>query len=69
MIGYHREFDVGAMNFCVHWPGMDPQYTLETIRLFGEKVILEIKRIVGEDDMLAQTRRVRMLIIGGSGQT
>ena len=57
------------MNFCVHWPGMDPQYTLETIRLFGEKVILEIKRIVGEDDMLAQTRQVRMLITGGSGQT
>jgi len=53
VIGYHREFDVGAMNFCVHWPGMDPQYTLETIRLFGEKVIPEIKRTIGDEDMFA----------------
>ena len=53
VIEYHREFDVGAMNFCVHWPGMDPQYTLETIRLFGEKVIPEIKRTIGDQDMFA----------------
>ena len=41
---YHREFDVEFMNFTVHWPGMDPNVTLETIRQFGERVIPEIKR-------------------------
>ena len=41
---YHREFGVEFMNFTVHWPGMDPNVTLETIRQFGERVIPEIKR-------------------------
>ena len=53
IVEYHREFNIGAMNFCVHWPGMDPQFTLETIKLFGEKVIPEIKRTLGDDDMFA----------------
>ena len=41
---YHREFGVEFMNFTVHWPGMDPNVTLETIRQFGERVIPEVKR-------------------------
>lgn len=53
VIDYHKEFGVGAMNFCVHWPGMNPQWTLETIQLFGEKVIPEVKRVVGAEDMFA----------------
>lgn len=41
---YHREFGVEFMSFTVHWPGMDPKVTLETIRQFGERVIPEVKR-------------------------
>jgi hypothetical protein len=28
----------------VDWPGMDPQFTLESIQRFGEEVIPQIKR-------------------------
>ncbi len=44
ILAYHREFGVEFMNFTVYWPGMDPEVTLETIRLFGEKVIPELRR-------------------------
>jgi len=33
------------MWFMVDWPGMDPQFTLETIQRFGEEVIPQIKRL------------------------
>ena len=41
---YHCEFGVEFMNFTAHWPGMDPNVKLETIRQFGERVIPEVKR-------------------------
>ncbi len=41
---YHREFGAEFMNFTVHWPGMDPNVTLETIQQFGDRVIPEVKR-------------------------
>ncbi len=41
---YHREFGAEFMNFTVHWPGMDPNVTLETIQQFGERVIPQVKR-------------------------
>ena len=42
---YHHEFGVEFMSFTVHWPGTDPNVTLETIRQFGERVIPEIRRV------------------------
>ncbi|MFQ5683776.1 MAG: LLM class flavin-dependent oxidoreductase [Candidatus Binatia bacterium] len=44
VMAYHREFGAEFMWFKVDWPGMDPQLTLETIQVFGEQVIPEIKR-------------------------
>ena len=44
VMAYHQEFGVEFMNFTTYWPGMNPQWTLETIQLFGEKVIPELKR-------------------------
>jgi alkanesulfonate monooxygenase SsuD/methylene tetrahydromethanopterin reductase-like flavin-dependent oxidoreductase (luciferase family) len=44
VLGYHREFGAEFMWFTVYWPGMDPAWSLETIRLFGERVIPAIKR-------------------------
>lgn len=41
---YHHEFGAEFMSFTVHWPGMDPNVSLETIRQFGERVIPEVKR-------------------------
>ena len=41
---YHCEFGVEFMNFTAHWPGMDPNVKLETIRQFGERAIPEVKR-------------------------
>lgn len=41
---YHQEFGAEFMWFTVYWPGMEPEWTLETIRLFGERVIPAIKR-------------------------
>ena len=52
VLDYHREFGAEFLNFTVHWPGMDPQWTLETIQLFGEKVIPELKRATPEDRLL-----------------
>jgi alkanesulfonate monooxygenase SsuD/methylene tetrahydromethanopterin reductase-like flavin-dependent oxidoreductase (luciferase family) len=48
VLAYHREFGVQFMSFTVHWPGMDHRWTLETIRLFGEKVIPEVNRLAPE---------------------
>ena len=47
VLSYHQEFGVEFMGFTVHWPGMDPRWTLETIQLFGERVIPELKRVTG----------------------
>lgn len=44
MMEYYREIGTQFMKFTVHWPGMEPNDTLETIRQFGEKVIPEVKR-------------------------
>jgi len=44
VMAYHREFGAEFMWFMVDWPGMDPQFTLETIQRFGEEVIPQIKR-------------------------
>ena len=42
---YHKEFGAKFMWFMVDWPGFDPQWALETIQVFGERVIPEIKRL------------------------
>src|ERR1051325_5225977 len=44
VISYHEEFGAEFMWFFVDWPGMDPQFTLESIQRFGEEVIPRIKR-------------------------
>jgi alkanesulfonate monooxygenase SsuD/methylene tetrahydromethanopterin reductase-like flavin-dependent oxidoreductase (luciferase family) len=44
VLGYHREFGAAFMWFTVYWPGIDPQWSLETIQLFGERVIPAIRR-------------------------
>lgn len=48
VLAYHKEFGAEFMWFMVDWPGMDPRFTLETIRRFGEEVIPEIKRLTPE---------------------
>ena len=52
ILDYHREFGVEFMNFMAYWPGMDPQVSLETIKIFGEKVIPELKRLIPEGHLL-----------------
>ena len=44
VMAYHEEFGAEFMWFMVDWPGMDPQFTLESIQRFGEEVIPQIKR-------------------------
>lgn len=44
VMAYHQEFGAEFMWLTVYWPGMEPQWTLETIQLFGERVIPEIQR-------------------------
>jgi alkanesulfonate monooxygenase SsuD/methylene tetrahydromethanopterin reductase-like flavin-dependent oxidoreductase (luciferase family) len=44
VLGYHREFGAEFMWFTVYWPGMDLRWSLETIQLFGERVIPVVKR-------------------------
>jgi alkanesulfonate monooxygenase SsuD/methylene tetrahydromethanopterin reductase-like flavin-dependent oxidoreductase (luciferase family) len=44
VLDYHREFGAEFMWFTVYWPGMDPAWSLETIRLFGEQIIPVLKR-------------------------
>lgn len=44
VMAYHREFGAEFMWFTVYWPGMEPQWALETIQVFGERVMPEIKR-------------------------
>lgn len=41
---YHREFGAEFLSCTVHWPGMAPNVTLETIRQFEERVIPEVER-------------------------
>jgi alkanesulfonate monooxygenase SsuD/methylene tetrahydromethanopterin reductase-like flavin-dependent oxidoreductase (luciferase family) len=45
VMAYHQEFDAEFMWFMVDWPGFEPQWALETIQMFGEQVIPEIKRL------------------------
>jgi alkanesulfonate monooxygenase SsuD/methylene tetrahydromethanopterin reductase-like flavin-dependent oxidoreductase (luciferase family) len=45
VMAYHKEFGAEFMWFMVDWPGFEPQWALETIQLFGERVIPEIKRL------------------------
>jgi alkanesulfonate monooxygenase SsuD/methylene tetrahydromethanopterin reductase-like flavin-dependent oxidoreductase (luciferase family) len=45
VMSYHEEFGAEFMWFMVDWPGMDPGFTLETIRRFGEEVIPHIQRL------------------------
>ena len=45
VMAYHKEFRTEFMWFMVDWPGMDPQFTLESIQRFGEEVIPQIKRL------------------------
>ncbi len=47
VLEYHREFGVEFMWFAVQWPGMDPRWSLETIRLFGDEVIPQVKKLTG----------------------
>lgn len=47
VLEYHREFGVEFMWFAVQWPGMDSRWSLETIRLFGDEVIPQIKKLTG----------------------
>ncbi len=44
VMAYHQEFGAEFMWFTVYWPGMEPQWTLETIQAFGEQVIPVVKQ-------------------------
>jgi alkanesulfonate monooxygenase SsuD/methylene tetrahydromethanopterin reductase-like flavin-dependent oxidoreductase (luciferase family) len=44
IMSYHQEFGTGFMWFRLYWPGSDPQWAVETIQLFGQKVIPAIKK-------------------------
>lgn len=44
VLAYHQEFGAEFMWFTVNWPGMDPQWTLDTIQAFGEQVIPAVKQ-------------------------
>ena len=48
VMSYHNEFGAEFMWFMVDWPGFEPQWALETIELFGKRVIPEIKRLTPE---------------------
>ena len=43
IMSYHLEFEAEFMWFRLYWPGSDPQWAVETIQLFGQKVIPAIK--------------------------
>jgi hypothetical protein len=44
IMSYHEEFGADFMWFKTDWAGMDRQFTLETIQIFGEEVIPHIKQ-------------------------
>ena len=44
VLAYHEEFGAEFMWFMVDWPGMDPQFALESIQRFGQEVIPQVKR-------------------------
>ena len=46
VMAYHQEFGADFMWFNVYWPGMEPQWALETIERFGKEVIPDLKRAV-----------------------
>jgi probable F420-dependent oxidoreductase len=43
VLAYRREFGAEFMWFTTYWPGMDIGQSIETIRLFGERVIPSIR--------------------------
>lgn len=49
VMAYRRAFGAEMMWFTVYWPGMKPQWTLETIQMFGERVIPAVKRATPGD--------------------
>ena len=44
VLAYHQEFGAEFMWFTVYWPGMELQWALETIQIFGERVIPVLRR-------------------------
>jgi len=48
VMSYHKEFGAEFMWFMVDWQGFEPEWALETIELFGKRVIPEIKRLTPE---------------------
>lgn len=51
VIAYHQDFGADFMWFRVYWPGMEPQWSLETIQLFGAEVIPEVKRLTPQSQI------------------
>jgi len=45
VMSYHKEFGAELMWFMVDWPGFETEWALETIELFGERVMPEVKRL------------------------
>ncbi len=43
VVAYQEEFGVDFMLFRAYWPGADPAWALETLELFGQKVIPQVK--------------------------
>ena len=52
VLSYHHELGVEFMWFTVYWPGMDPAWSLETIQLFGERVIPAIRNAMPASPIL-----------------
>lgn len=46
VMSYHKEFGAEFMWFMIDWPGFESEWALETIELFGKRVIPEIKRVL-----------------------
>ncbi len=44
IMSYHEEFGAEFMWFRLYWPGMRPEWAIETIHLFGKEVIPQIKQ-------------------------
>ena len=51
ILAYRRDFGAEFIWFTVYWPGMDMELSLETIRIFGERVIPELKRLTPQVDL------------------
>ena len=51
VLAYHEEFGAEFMWFRLYWPGMNLDWSLETIELFGREVIPEVKRRTPESQI------------------